>query len=155
MEWTETVVARLAEAKRAGVLPRGVFGCVAWPAAGARALGRVVAARGRDGGDRGAVAVGPSEPRGMSVRREPAERPGSFYATCERCGMWWCEDDEPVELMPGTWTVGGGPRAHACPEPMPYEQARMMADTARAVGGMVVSQRQRAAIRLGLEAGPR
>jgi hypothetical protein len=106
MEWTETVVARLAEAKRAGVPferawrdvlvecpPRGrdrgpavpslldsepsvvefFHGACsdAWhgPAAGAGALGRVVAVGGRDGGDRGAVPVGPSEPRGMSHPR--------------------------------------------------------------------------------------
>lgn len=89
----------------------------------------------------------------MSVERPSWDDAGSRWAKCSRCGMGWFEHREPVELLPGQWTTTGE-RPHSCPDPMPYHAARAMVELAQARGGIVVSQRMKAAIKLGLGAGP-
>ncbi len=88
------------------------------------------------------------------------------YVTCGNCGMGWptralCPTcalraggaDPECEICRGT-TDAGLTAAHVCPEPYPYAVARTMAGLAEASGGMFVSQRQKARIRLGLRGGP-
>ena len=90
------------------------------------------------------------------IKRDDYDENGNRMATCTRCGMGWVERRESVELFglgTGTWS-SAGERPHKCPEPLPYETARYMADAAVAAGGIIVSQRQKAAIKLGLENGP-
>lgn len=88
------------------------------------------------------------------------------YVTCENCGMGWptrrlCEHcafraggaDPSCETCKGTGEAGLTP-AHRCPEPMPYEIARLYADTAQSMAArgspMIVSPRIKAQIKLGL-----
>lgn len=87
------------------------------------------------------------------IERAEYDEHGGRWARCTRCGMGWCEYCEPVELFPGEWTHSGE-QEHTCPEPMPYVQALGMVQVAEAHGGIIVSQRVKASIKLGLEAGP-
>jgi hypothetical protein len=79
--------------------------------------------------------------------------------TCPRCGIFyyeWLLDRESARALfrEQTETVPEAmvPNMHECPEPYPYETARMMAATL-AASGMPVSQTTKARIKLGLEQG--
>ena len=90
----------------------------------------------------------------------------SEYVSCPACGMGWptrtlCEScafrpggADPECMVCHGSGEGGLTPAHACPEPLPYEHARMMAAVAQAAGGIVVSPALKARIRLGLQQGP-
>lgn len=73
--------------------------------------------------------------------------------SCPACRMYVADSPMHFDAKDGFVPVEG-PVWHECPEPMPYELARMYKWTANAVGGIVVTPRLRAAIRLGLERGP-
>jgi hypothetical protein len=87
------------------------------------------------------------------IDRPEYDEHGLRMATCQRCGMSWCEGRESVELLPGHWSESGE-RDHRCPEPLLYEVARDMVAYAQATGGIILSQRQKAAICLGLKNPP-
>lgn len=88
----------------------------------------------------------------MSIVRPPYDAQGLRVAACDRCGIAWLEGD-PITRF--GQMCAKGPRPHECPEPLPYEQARYLVEVAQATpGGIVVSQRFRASVKLGLELGP-
>lgn len=72
--------------------------------------------------------------------------------TCERCGMMWTERYWSHAEMLGSAPMGEGTlrEAHVCPKPYPRAVAESFVQMAQAYGGIVVSLRQKAAIKLGL-----
>lgn len=71
---------------------------------------------------------------------------------CEACAFRSGGADPNCQTCHGSGEAGLTP-AHTCPEPFPYKTAAIMVAMARG-GSMVVSQRTKARIKLGLERGP-
>lgn len=93
-------------------------------------------------------------PTSRSISRPDYDDNGLRYAKCLACDMGWIEGRESVELIPGTGEfTQAGERTHECPEPFSFEVATAMAEAAKALGGIVVSQKVKAQIKLGLERG--
>lgn len=74
---------------------------------------------------------------------------------CPHCGIFyyeWLQQDWKAILTPGDPPCEPLiPNVHECPEPYTYEVAKLKVEMAAAMGGVVVSQTERARIRLGLE----
>lgn len=97
--------------------------------------------------------------------------PENELVTCPECGMSWTTRiscgrcmfrsggvDPDCPECHGRMDMGLRPDVHECPEPYPYKVALSMVQMAEsmALGGspMIVSQREKARIKLGLAQGP-